>query len=330
MPSFFGKDMPGAKEETMDTKVFLSHASEDKERFVIGFATRLREKGVDVWLDKWEMYPGDSLVDKIFEEGLKNAQAVIIVLSRNSINKRWVREELNTGLIKRINDNSKLIPVVIDDCEVPYSLRSTVWQKISNLDSYDSELDRIIMSIYGQTEKPPLGPPPRVVRTIIDTISGLTRIDTLVLKVICEKVIASGSTIVDTDPIRQAVDSLDIPDVEFVESLEILDHKGYLHLTRTLGGGFPLLAVTTYGFEQYARTFIPNYGAIFESVSFQLVNNGHTGNAQIADALEQPQAIVDHVLDVLASRGLIQLIKALGGQIFVLSVTPELRRTLKR
>ena len=63
-------------------KVFLSHASEDKERFVLSFAAALRERGVDVWLDKWEILPGDSLVDKLFEEGLKEADAVLIVIRR--------------------------------------------------------------------------------------------------------------------------------------------------------------------------------------------------------------------------------------------------------
>ena len=48
-------------------KVFVSHASEDKDRFVVEFARRLRENGVNAWLDQWEMKPGDSLVDKIFE-----------------------------------------------------------------------------------------------------------------------------------------------------------------------------------------------------------------------------------------------------------------------
>lgn len=83
----------------MTKKVFISHASEDKERFVTEFAIRLREKGVDVWLDKWEMLPGDSLVEKIFEEGLKEADAVIIVLSQFSVDKPWVLEELNVSVI---------------------------------------------------------------------------------------------------------------------------------------------------------------------------------------------------------------------------------------
>ena len=88
----------------MNPKVFLSHASEDKARFVDAFATRLRNKGVDAWIDRWEMLPGDSLVDKIFEEGIRNANAVIVILSSNSINKKWVREELNAAFVKRINE----------------------------------------------------------------------------------------------------------------------------------------------------------------------------------------------------------------------------------
>ena len=75
------------------TKSFLSHASEDKGRFVIDFATKLRENGIDAWLDKWEMLPGDSLIDDL-EEGLKNADAIVIVLSNNSVNKPWVRKNL--------------------------------------------------------------------------------------------------------------------------------------------------------------------------------------------------------------------------------------------
>ena len=34
----------------LNPKVFVCHASEDKERFVLGFATRLRERGIDAVL----------------------------------------------------------------------------------------------------------------------------------------------------------------------------------------------------------------------------------------------------------------------------------------
>jgi hypothetical protein len=105
---------------------FISHAHADKERFVLDFAKRLRGKGIDAWVDNWEMLPGDSLVDKIFNEGLKSCTAFIVVLSHNSISSKWVREELNAGIIKRIEDNTKLIPIRLDGCEVPIALKDTL------------------------------------------------------------------------------------------------------------------------------------------------------------------------------------------------------------
>ena len=87
----------------MPPKVFISHAPEDKDRFVIDFASRLREQGIDAWLDRWEMLPGDSLVDKLFEEGIHSATAIVIVLSTNSVDKPWVREEINAAFVGIVN-----------------------------------------------------------------------------------------------------------------------------------------------------------------------------------------------------------------------------------
>ncbi len=51
-------------------RAFISHASEDHD-FVEHLATRLRQDhGIDAWVDNWEMLPGDSLVSKVFAEGI--------------------------------------------------------------------------------------------------------------------------------------------------------------------------------------------------------------------------------------------------------------------
>lgn len=95
--------------EDIAPRAFVSHASEDKQRFVIDFATKLRAAGIDAWLDRWEMRPGDSLVRRIFDEGIGTADSFIIVLSANSIDKPWVREELDAGVVRRIEDDCRLI-----------------------------------------------------------------------------------------------------------------------------------------------------------------------------------------------------------------------------
>ena len=108
---------------------------------------------MDAWVDEWEIYPGDSLVQKIFEEGLKDAEAVIIVLSEHSVDKPWVREELDASIMKKVEDLITLIPVGIDDCEVPESLRSIVWQKIENLEEYGTEFDRKCVGASGRCRR---------------------------------------------------------------------------------------------------------------------------------------------------------------------------------
>lgn len=167
-------------------RVFISHATEDKERFVLPFAQGLRAEGVDAWVDQWEMLPGDSLVRKIFTEGLDKADAVVVVLSRVSITKAWVAEELDAAVVKRINDDSKLIPIVLDDLdvktEVPASVRHLFLEFVPDPSERVTVLRRVVRSIFGTVERPPLGPPPLFADALAVRIPGLDRIDSLVLQ----------------------------------------------------------------------------------------------------------------------------------------------------
>lgn len=103
----------------MHPKVLISHASEDKDRFVLAFAEALRKNGIDSWVDRWEMRPGDSFVDKIFEEGIASASVVVVILSKFSINKPWVSQELDSAFVRKVNNGTKFIPVILDDCKIP-------------------------------------------------------------------------------------------------------------------------------------------------------------------------------------------------------------------
>lgn len=314
--------------ERTEPKVFICHASEDKERFVLDFATKLSSKGIDAWVDIWEIYPGDSLVDKIFEEGITNAQAVIVVLSKYSVNKPWVREELNASMVKKINESIKLIPVVIDDCQVPACLQSTAWVVIKSLENYEEEVDRIVMSIYGHRDKPPIGRPPTYSQTEIDVLPDLTKVDSLVFKLSCEKAIENSHRHVNTESILEQGSSLDIPPEEFFEALEILDRKGYIKARRNAGvRGIPFFSITSYGFDKYARVYIDNYDSILKSVVSQIVNHNKKDISSISASLNQPQMIVDYFFEVLERKRLIKVVKHLSGT-RIWDVSPELRRML--
>lgn len=318
----------------MNPKVFISYASEDKERFVRDFDTNLRSKGIDTWIYERETYPGDSLVDKILGEGIKNAQAVIVVLSKYSVDKPWVQEELNTSVVKRIQEKIKLIPVVIDDCQVPACLQSIVWVRIKNLENYEAEFDRIVKSIFNQRDKPPIGRPPRYTQTEIDVLPDLTEVDSLVVKLSCEKAIEIGHPYkpIDTESILEQVLDFDISPEEFCEALEILDSRGYLTGPRAVNArcNIPHFSITFYGFEEYAKIYIDDYDSILESVAFQIVNLNKKDILSISASLNQPQMIVDHFLEVLKRRGHIEMVKNLEGRVLSLNVSPELTRMLRR
>jgi len=312
----------------MNPKVFVSHASEDKERFVLNFATKLREHGIDAWLDKWEMFPGDSLVDKIFEEGVKEANAIIIILSHNSVEKPWVREELNAGIMKRLSKGTKIIPVVIDDCEVPEALKSTLWERIDNLDNYSHSLDRIVASIYGQKDKPPIGDAPSYVNSPVENIPSLIKTDNIVLKLSCEYALKENERVLNPGKIFLENDSPKIPESELLESLEVLDREGYIKLSRTVGAGFSHYQLTTYGLEQYATAYLQNYHDIQTNIISLLVNEEIASNVELMEKLNQPQLIIDHVLDLLESNGHVSLSKMVGGLIRVFNISPSLKRSL--
>ena len=60
----------------MTQRVFISHASEDKDAIVRPLATELDARGVDVWYDEFTLRPGDSLRQSI-EKGLRDASFAI-------------------------------------------------------------------------------------------------------------------------------------------------------------------------------------------------------------------------------------------------------------
>lgn len=320
---------------TQTPRVFVSHASEDKEQFVRDFATKLRSKGIDAWVAEWEIMPGDSLVDKIFEEGIGTAQAMIVVISDKSVNKPWVREELNAGVVKRINDKSKLIPVVIGDvtdADIPESLKSIVWERIGNVSSYETELDRIVRAIYEYQEKPSLGEAPAYTQYRIDSLPGLNETDTLILKRCCEDLIQNSDTVLDAVNLQSVFDqakSMELSEQDILESVEILDDSGYLNVSTSNEGNILLMRVTDWGFEEYARSFIPDYENIYRAVALEIVNRGAKDVEIIAKAIEQPAVVVNHVINELVSRDMLKVQRFAGGHMFILDVPARLKRWLR-
>lgn len=316
----------------MPKKVFISHASEDKKRFVTEFATRLRENGVDAWLDKWEMLPGDSLVQKIFEEGIKVADAVIIVLSQFSLNKPWVQEELNVSVINKISYGTKIIPVVLDNCEVPESLKSTLWENIEDLESYDNSFKRITSSIFGVNDKPAIGSPPTHTLFSYAEIGGITKADNIVFKKSCEYALKHNSSAIYPNKIFNDENNFDLSKSDIKDSIEILEEHGYIEVSRTSVSDFEdyncYYKISPRGFKEFGEAYLDEYSIIFDKIVSAVINEKFESNLELQSKLDLPIYLINQTLELLHLHGYITLVKAIGGDTLITDVSASLRRSL--
>jgi len=95
----------------MNKIAFLSYAHEDKD-FAERITTELLKAGIDVKIDIWEIKPGDSLIQKIFVEGLSTCDVFLILISDASVRSKWVREALDHAMIKKIEGATRIIALI--------------------------------------------------------------------------------------------------------------------------------------------------------------------------------------------------------------------------
>jgi hypothetical protein len=123
--------------------VFLSHSSTDKA-IVRRLVRRIEAAGHNVWLDEEQLHVGDSLADNL-GKSVTEADFVAVALSPRSVQSAWVREELNVALADQIEQGRvKVLPILVESCEIPPLLKNRVYADISSDWSFNEGVDRII------------------------------------------------------------------------------------------------------------------------------------------------------------------------------------------
>src|SRR5207237_813113 len=57
-------------------------------------------------------------------DGLAESDTLIVMLSAASVRSRWVREELNSAIMRRLSDNGiRILPILIETCNIPLALK---------------------------------------------------------------------------------------------------------------------------------------------------------------------------------------------------------------
>jgi hypothetical protein len=130
-------------------KIFISHASKDKN-FVDRLVADLAAHGVPVWYDKLDVRLGDSIPGKI-NSGISEAKYFLIVLSPAAVKSRWVQEELNAALMRQVaSAGTFLIPVLVEDCDVPPLLNHRRFADFR--EDYEAGLEELL-EVFGRDAK---------------------------------------------------------------------------------------------------------------------------------------------------------------------------------
>jgi hypothetical protein len=106
--------------------VFISYSHADKT-FVDKLAANLVKHNAHVWLDRWELNVGDSILNHV-QQAIQDSDALLIVLSKTSVASEWCKKELNAGLMRELGEKRVLVlPVLVEDCDMPIFLREKMY-----------------------------------------------------------------------------------------------------------------------------------------------------------------------------------------------------------
>ncbi|MEZ5404083.1 MAG: SUMF1/EgtB/PvdO family nonheme iron enzyme [Bryobacteraceae bacterium] len=107
-------------------KVFLCHASGDKEPVRVIHGDLARTGWVQPWLDEVELLPGQRWRDSI-QEALREAHVVAVCLSQRSVAKEgFVQREISLALdaeLEKPFGTIYIVPILLEPCPLPARLR---------------------------------------------------------------------------------------------------------------------------------------------------------------------------------------------------------------
>ena len=130
-------------------EVFISHTRADSA-FVNKLARELDNRGLKVWSVDQHLKPGDHWA-KVIEEGIHDAENILVVLSENSANSGWVQAETAMALTQ---DGKRIVPIFSTrNADVPFLLRAFRGVDLSEPETYPNAMDKLANLLL--KERPP-------------------------------------------------------------------------------------------------------------------------------------------------------------------------------
>lgn len=173
----------GTEEALSMPRVFLSYTFDDSD-LARSLAERLQASGIDTWWAEWCIRPGDSLRQRI-DEGLSGCTHFLVLLTPRSIEKPWVNQEMDAGLVAKLSNQCRFLAIrhELPASELPPLLKGMLSPEIKA----DEDITQLINDIHGVSRKPPLGPAPMVVAQSADTKNAYSPAANMIAKLFVER-----------------------------------------------------------------------------------------------------------------------------------------------
>lgn len=150
-------------------KVFLCHSTGDKVQ-VENLYNFLVERGADPWLDSEKVFPGQDWNYEILK-ALDDSDVILLCLSKKSVDKEgYVQKEIRIALDRALEmpeGRIFLIPVRLEECELPYKIKTYQRVDIFTPDGMDKLLKSLNLRA-SQVKAQPIfvdGSPPVIQKT---------------------------------------------------------------------------------------------------------------------------------------------------------------------
>ncbi|NOH01088.1 MAG: TIR domain-containing protein [Chloroflexi bacterium] len=138
-------------------KVFLCYAHADRDA-VRALYTRLIHDGVDAWLDKENLLPGQDWELEI-RKAVREASAIIVCLSNQFVQAGFKHKEVRWALdaaMERPEGEIFIIPARLEDCDTLEGLRKWHWVDLFKEDGYEKLRQALhVRGIIGGNKKMP-------------------------------------------------------------------------------------------------------------------------------------------------------------------------------
>jgi hypothetical protein len=154
-------------------KVFVSysHDSDEHKKWVLQLSTKLRQNGIDVTLDRWDLGAGDDMT-LFMEKGVRDSDRVLVICTDAYVRKADAGEGgvgyerlIITAQLVRDVGTPKFIPIIrqsSDTNKTPTFLETRIYIDFTDEDEFDEKFDDLLQEISNvrHHQKPSLGKNP--------------------------------------------------------------------------------------------------------------------------------------------------------------------------